>query len=259
MVLVIQKQGKMLKWGKAKVKISVVVVTYNAEDKIGITLDSFLNQNIDFDVAECVVIDGCSKDHTIETVKKYCIFHKNIKLFVEEDDGIYDAMNKCLRCSSGEYILFLGAGDTFASDSVLKNVVEQAKCDIVYGYVYMKDMSNNAFKYIVKLDFIYTFRFSPISHQAVFARRSLFNSYKFDMAYKIAADQDWIMRCYKNGCTTQFIDVAICNFDMNGISGTDSGKQLYLQEKQLIQKTYYPVRCAIHRLGQNMKEKLGIR
>lgn len=237
-------------------KISVVVVTYNAEDKIRFTLDSFLNQNIDSDMAECVVIDGYSKDRTIEIVKSYCILHKNIKLFVEEDNGIYDAMNKCVRCSSGDYILFFGAGDTFSNNSVLKIVAEQSKCDIVYGYVYMKDANNNAFKYIVKLDFLYTFRFSPISHQAVLARRCLFNRYKFNTTYKIAADQDWIMRCYKNGCTTQYIDVAICNFDMNGISGSDSGKQLYLQEKQLIQKTYYPVRCAIHRLGQIVKERL---
>lgn len=175
-------------------------------------------------------------------------------ILIDNTSGQYknagEGLNYGASRAQGTYLLFLHQDVAFLNKTALY---------IVYGYVYMKDMSNNAFKYIVKLDFMYTFRFSPISHQAVFARRALFNSYKFDMAYKIAADQDWIMRCYKNGCTTQFIDVAICNFDMNGISGTDSGKQLYLQEKQLIQKTYYPVRCAIHRLGQNMKEKLGIR
>lgn len=234
-------------------KISVVVVTYNAENNIEATLDSFVNQNMNEELAECVIIDGCSKDRTVEIVNRYCQSHRNIKLFVEEDNGIYDAMNKCIRCSSGDYILFFGAGDTFADANVLKNVAGKANSDIVYGYVYMKDIVQNAFKYIIKLDFMYTFRFSPISHQAVLAKRSLFDRYKFNTAYKIAADQDWIMRCYKNKCTTQFIDIAICNYDMNGISGTDSGKQLFMQEKQLIQKTYYPLRYAVHTLIQRIK------
>lgn len=235
-------------------KISVVVVTYNAENHIEATLDSFVKQNMNEELAECVIIDGCSKDRTVEIVNRYCNLHRNIKLFVEKDNGIYDAMNKCIRCSSGDYILFFGAGDTFANNNVLEVVADKAASDIVYGYVYMKDISQNTFKYIIKLDFMYTFRFSPISHQAVLAKRDLFDRYKFNTTYKIAADQDWIMRCYKNRCTTQFIDIAICNYDMNGISGTDSGKQLFLQEKQLIHKTYYPLRYAVHTLIQRMKE-----
>jgi len=117
--------------------ISVVVVCYNeAQERINYTLDSIIAQ--DYPELELVVIDGGSE---IETVDSLELYKRKISAFLSErDDGIYDAMNKGIRISKGEWIMFMNIGDRFCSPDVLSKLmsnINQEHNDLVYGDVFI--------------------------------------------------------------------------------------------------------------------------
>ena len=100
--------------------ISVITVSYNAVLTIEQTILSVINQtylNIEY-----IIIDGGSTDGTVNVIKKYA---DKIAYWVSESDkGIYDAMNKGIAYSHGEYCNFINAGDKFCSSSILKQVMD---------------------------------------------------------------------------------------------------------------------------------------
>lgn len=98
-------------------KITVVTVCFNAEKVLEQTMLSVLSQT--YKDIEYLVIDGGSKDGTLDIIKKYS---DKVKWISEPDKGIYDAMNKAVKMASGEWINFMNAGDCFASIDVLENV-----------------------------------------------------------------------------------------------------------------------------------------
>lgn len=98
-------------------KITVVTVCFNAEKVLEQTILSVLNQT--YKNVEYVLIDGGSNDGTLEVIKKYA---DKVKWISEPDKGIYDAMNKGIKMATGEWICFMNAGDSFASNDVLEKV-----------------------------------------------------------------------------------------------------------------------------------------
>jgi len=117
-------------------KLSIITVTLNAEKMILKTLENIKEiKNLYGDEIEYLVIDGKSSDRTLEFLYKY-YKEKVIDYYVsEKDKGIYDAMNKGIRASSGEYVLILGAGDVFIPSKMAK-VLDKIKIynpDIIYG------------------------------------------------------------------------------------------------------------------------------
>ena len=112
--------------------ISVITVCLNVVETIEKTILSVLNQT--YKDIEYIVIDGESKDGTLQIIDKY-LNHTRIELIVEKDTGIYNAMNKGVRMCHGDYIIFLNSGDIFCNNSVIERIVGQAKKDIIYGNV----------------------------------------------------------------------------------------------------------------------------
>ena len=111
-------------------KISIITVTYNSEKTIRTTLDSVAKQT--WNDIEHIIIDGNSSDKTLEIVKKF----PHVSLVIsEKDEGIYDAMNKGIRESSGDVIGFLNSDDWFYSNSVLAEIHNgfNLNVDAVYG------------------------------------------------------------------------------------------------------------------------------
>lgn len=101
-----------------KPKITVVTVCFNAAETIEKTILSVVGQT--YDNIEYLIIDGGSKDDTLEIIKKY---ENNISKWISEPDkGIYDAMNKAIKMATGEWINFMNAGDCFAADDVLEKI-----------------------------------------------------------------------------------------------------------------------------------------
>ena len=98
-----------------------------------------------------------------------------------------------------------------------------------------------------------SFRADPVSHQALFAKRELLEEYPFDLKYKIAADQDWIMKMHKSGKKFHYIDMPISNYDMYGISASEVGREKGKNELYEIHKKYYPLQYIAHNLMRKIK------
>ena len=110
---------------------TIITVSYNEEATIEGTIKSVLNQT--FKDFEYIIIDGGSKDKTVDIIKKYS---NQISIWVsEKDQGIFDAMNKGIELSSGTWLNFMNSGDSFYDTSVLLNVSKQiiSASAVVYG------------------------------------------------------------------------------------------------------------------------------
>ncbi len=124
-------------------KISVITTTYNSASTIEDTLKSVIEQ--DYPNVEYIIIDGLSKDNTLEIVNKYK--DKIAKIISEKDSGIYDALNKGVNAATGDIIALLHSDDFYMDKTVLSKVVaefEKTKADSVYGNLYYvhKDNTN---------------------------------------------------------------------------------------------------------------------
>ncbi|MEO7338088.1 MAG: glycosyltransferase family 2 protein [Caldimonas sp.] len=96
-------------------RVTVATVVFEGAASLTRTLDSTLSQ--DYPNLEIVVIDGGSADGTIDIVRR---FGDRIDTFVSEPDhGIYDAMNKAVGRATGDFLLFMNCGDTFAGTDAL--------------------------------------------------------------------------------------------------------------------------------------------
>ena len=112
-------------------KISVITISYNAEDTIEKTLKSIENQS--YNNIEHIIIDGGSKDSTLEICNS---FSHEAKIISELDNGVYDAFNKGLKLATGDVVGFLNADDTFYNENSIQDIVDafsNNETDIVYG------------------------------------------------------------------------------------------------------------------------------
>ena len=112
-------------------KISIITISYNAENTIKNTLKSIENQS--YNNIEHIIIDGGSKDSTLEICNSF--FHE-AKIISESDNGVYDAFNKGLKLATGDIIGFLNADDVFYSEKAVEDIVNafsNNEADIVYG------------------------------------------------------------------------------------------------------------------------------
>jgi len=104
--------------------ISIITVCFNSEATIGDAILSVLNQN--YKNIQIIVIDGASKDNTIKVIRSLT-GGKNVFILSEPDYGIYDAMNKGIKYSTGEIVGFLNSDDMFANINVITTIVETMK------------------------------------------------------------------------------------------------------------------------------------
>ena len=104
-------------------KISIITATYNSEKTLKDTLESVLKQT--YTDYEHIIIDGLSKDSTMEIVKEYePKYNGKLRYISEKDSGIYDAMNKGIKMAEGEVIGLLNSDDIYAHENVLKEIAE---------------------------------------------------------------------------------------------------------------------------------------
>lgn len=171
-------------------KLSIITVTYNAEKALKQTLESIEKQkNAEI---ELLIIDGCSTDKTIEIAHLYRNKIDNMKVFSELDKGIYDAMNKGINLSSGDYLFFLNAGDVFFDNSVLDRVLSQLNGkDVYYGDSYISNQGSVITPYRVGRFSKYRLAVTNICHQSIFYPRYLISANKYNIKYRIVAD--WVM------------------------------------------------------------------
>ena len=158
--------------------VSVVTICYNAENEIERTLKSVYQQN--FQYFEYIVKDGGSTDKTNEIVKKYIpIFEKRgikLKHVIEKDHGIYDAMNHAVSKCNHNWVIYMNAGDSFYSDTVLSDVFCNSshsldEADVIYGHTLFLLNKNKGL--IVNHDSEQLEYGWSLCHQSVFVKREL--------------------------------------------------------------------------------------
>ena len=116
--------------------ISIITVVYNSEEYIERTINSVLKQT--YPNVEHVILDGASKDRTLEIIRDY---EEKIAFWKSESDkGIYDAMNKAQALATGDYVMFLNSGDEFLNNDILLNSFQsKANADLYYGDTVITD------------------------------------------------------------------------------------------------------------------------
>lgn len=131
-------------------KISIITVSFNAENTIEDTICSVLEQS--YEDIEYIIIDGQSTDSTMEIIERY---KRHIDTIISElDEGIYDAMNKGIQKATGDVVGILNADDVYANENVIKRVVEKMQeneADALYGdlvYVHPKNTDKVKRKWI---------------------------------------------------------------------------------------------------------------
>ncbi len=195
-------------------KLTVITVCFNAEKVIEQTIKSVISQR-HTDI-EYIIIDGRSSDNTLDIINKYS---KHINRVISEPDrGIYDAMNKGIKLSAGDWILFMNAGDSFVNNDVVTDLFSQANdtADVIYGdniMEYPGAKIYNKGRIFSKNDIN-----MPFCHQSVIVKGSLAKKYPFDLKYKVASDYNMFYKLYKSGKSFQYIPVAVSNYNMDGFS-----------------------------------------
>ena len=197
------------------ITFSIVTITYNAASVLAPTLDSVLMQN--YPHVEHIIIDGASTDSTVAIAKAYqqrsdeAENEHIVRIQSEPDDGLYDAMNKGLQQATGDYIVFLNAGDRFPKADTLDKVVLAAVVGdgeehpaVLYGDTDIIDEKGN---------FLCHRRLSPserltwrsfrygmlVCHQAFYARTDIAKALPYDTSFRYSADVDWCIRVMKEG------------------------------------------------------------
>ncbi|MDF1823577.1 MAG: glycosyltransferase family 2 protein [Verrucomicrobiales bacterium] len=173
--------------------ISVITVTLNPGDLLKATVDSVVSQSSN--ELEMVIQDGGSTDGSLEFIGD----HAAIKFLQEPDEGIYDAMNRAIARSTGDYLLFLNAGDCLASESVIADIAKLAESggnpDLIFCD-YRNVANGREIQLPDRLDSISLFR-ARYCHQAVFFSRELFDRLGgYDISYLIRADLEFLYRCF---------------------------------------------------------------
>ena len=195
----------------SQIRITYVIITYNAAKVLQRTLDSVLQQ--DYPDIVHLIIDGASTDDTLKMVDDY-IARSNaaenghqVQVISEPDKGIYDAMNKGLRSADGDYVCFLNAGDFLPSPDTVSHIAQQVatKGDmpaVLYGDTDIVDGEGR---------FLHHRRLAPpenlswksfkqgmlVCHQAFYARTDFAIATPYDMQYRFSADVDWCIRVMK--------------------------------------------------------------
>ncbi|WP_418184850.1 glycosyltransferase family 2 protein [Aliarcobacter vitoriensis] len=197
-------------------KITVVTVTYNAEQYLEQTIKSVIEQ--DYPNIEYIVIDGASSDGTVDIIKKY---EKYITYWISEpDSGIYDAMNKGIDVATGEWINFMNAGDSFALNNVLNKIFSKTyNSDVLYSnsYYVNKDFQVIGEHEVKELESFFTSEM-PFIHQSTFIKKNIISKSIFRTDYKLASDFDLFCKLYIQKYKFEYLpNVKIAKFLVGGI------------------------------------------
>ena len=200
-------------------KVTVVTAVLNDAGHIEQTILSVISQT-DIEI-EYIIVDGGSKDGTLELIGKY---KDKISLLISEPDrGVYDAMNKGIKYSTGDFVYFINSGDVLLNPSILskikfedvnvRNTIIYGNVVVAYGNIEALEKPRPFFNSKMK------FKGIGICHQSMFFPGELIRNEKYDLSYNIAADYDLAYRLWRKGTVFLYKDITIAKYDWGkGIS-----------------------------------------
>ena len=219
-------------------RVTVITVCYNASTTIDRCIRSILQQShVDL---EYIVIDGGSNDGTASVIERY---EKSIDISVsEQDNGIYDAMNKGLRLASGDLIAFLNADDCYIDKNVISDIVakySEGEFDIDLGDVVFTPSlgSSKVVRKYLSRRFrpdLLKFGWMP-PHPGMFVRREIYDRYgHFDTSYKIAGDFEFVVRVLsKSSVMFTHLDKVVVSMSLGGVSNSSIKNKIIMNKEVL--------------------------
>ncbi|MCI5179906.1 MAG: glycosyltransferase [Candidatus Electrothrix sp. AW3_4] len=217
--------------------ITVITVVFNGAQHLEETILSVIRQT--YDNVEYIIIDGGSTDGTLDIIRKY---EHAIDYWVsEKDEGIYDAMNKGIDLTTGDWINFMNAGDSFFSKNILAESQLDNSFDVIFGdhasyttdkKIYCKHNARKSFwKGCV-----------PYCHQSLFVKRELVLQFPFNLKYKVAADYNQYIQFKSFGAKIVHISKTISLVLEGGFS--------FVERKDLLSENY-KIMCSYSRIYAN--------
>lgn len=217
--------------------LSIITITYNAEQFLERTIQSILAQtDQDF---EYIIVDGKSKDGTLAIAEKHRV--RVNKLISEPDKGLYDAMNKGLKNASGDFVWFMNAGDEINDKHAVLRIAQSVtqQTDVLYGDTYFVNnegkiqglrsqitphrLPKNLKWQDMKLGML-------VCHQAFIARKTIAPLY---MENNLSADVDWEIECLKRAREVKYLDFVVAKYLTGGVSNQQLKRSLLDRYKVL--------------------------
>jgi len=218
--------------------ISIITVNLNDVKGLEKTLKSVFEQT--WQAFEFIVVDGASSDGSKELIERH---KEKIDYWVSEaDKGIYNAMNKGIEISTGQYLLFLNSGDVLSANNVLENSFEYLTGEaIIYFNVYVDENDTlNLIEYPDELRFS-DLLYGTLCHQSVFIKKELFQHVgHYDESLKIVSDwKFFILSLFKENCTYKKVDLQLSIVNSDGISALAENKSLILAEREKVIQDHF--------------------
>ena len=220
------------------ISFSLITCTYNAAAELPPTIKSVEAQT--YQAVEHLIIDGASTDETLSMVETYreraAGGSHQVVIRSERDRGLYDAMNKALSLATGDYLVFLNAGDSLPAPDTLERIAEGIEAagyrgeklpGVLYGQTHIVD-SNRQFvgqRHLTAPDKLSwrSFRWGMlVCHQAFYVRTDLVRSLHYDLRYRYSADFDWCIRvlkkCEEQGLAIHNTHLVVADFLQGGMT-----------------------------------------
>jgi len=217
--------------------ITVITVVYNGAKYLEETIQSVINQT--YPNVEYIIIDGGSRDGTIDIIRKY---EDYVDYWVSEPDkGIYDAMNKGITLSTGELLGIINADDWYEAN-IFEVIIEKYKKSykeaILHGDINIIKDENLFYVSKPKKNLSILKKGMIINHPSVFIPFKIYKKVGFfSIEYKIASDWDFMLRCYMHNINFFYLNIVISNFRLGGVSFAFDRN--HANEKHLIRKNNF--------------------
>lgn len=246
------------------IKFTIVTCTFNAEHELQRTLDSVFHQS--YADVEHLILDGLSSDRSVEMAQTYkqrsdeARTGHEVVVCSERDSGLYDAMNKGIARATGDYIVFLNAGDTFPSEATLEHIAHsigdgEALPGVIYGDT---DIVNDEGRFLrhrrlqppTKLTWRSFRNGMLVCHQAFYALTTLAKDNPYNLNYRFSADVDWCIRVMKEAerrhLTLKNVDEVVVNYLDGGM--TEKNHRASLRERFSVMRRHYglPLTLIMH-------------
>ncbi len=205
-------------------KVSIITITYNSAQTVEDTIKTVVSQ--DYPNIEYLIIDGKSKDRTLEIVDKYK--NKISKIVSEKDKGLYDALNKGIKQATGDIVGMLHSDDLYAHEKVISKVVQKFETDPelegVYAdlvFVNRKDV-NKSMRVWESGEYVegaFLKGWMP-PHPTFFVKREVYEKFGgFNTNLKLSADYELMLRLiHKHGIKIGYLKDTIVKMRMGGVS-----------------------------------------
>jgi glycosyltransferase involved in cell wall biosynthesis len=223
-------------------KISVITVCKNPEikdlEKTILSVQSQKSQNF-----EHIIIDGKSTNGTLQFLERN--YHKSLKFFSSKDSGIYQAMNKGITKSNGEFIIFLNAGDHLTTDYSLISIEKftaESNASVFYCSALWVDIYHPSI-FATNHEYIHT-EFELLSanfpHPSTVYRKNIFNEIGvFNEDYKVYADYEWNLRALiTHKVSFKTFNTVLSTFYNDGVSNDPKSIESRSNELMTIRMKY---------------------